>query len=76
MAPYKRKNKKTRTPKRKAAATQNTKRTLSDYILTLSDIGSLHSLSDTAKILHGFDTVDFIVENASDTVESECMRSF
>lgn len=75
MAPYKRKNKKTRTPKRKIPTQSSANRTLSEYILSISEIGALHSLSDAVKIFHGFDKMAFVVENSPDVVESECIRS-
>jgi hypothetical protein len=74
MAPYKRKTNKTCTPK-KAAAPPNLKRTLSEYILSDQEMGSMHCLSDDAKIFHGYTEMEFVVENSSDVVESECIRS-
>ncbi|RPB12366.1 hypothetical protein P167DRAFT_574413 [Morchella conica CCBAS932] len=71
MAPYKRKNKKTRTPKRKIPTqSRSANRTLSEYILSISEIGALHSLSDAVKIFHGFDKMEFVVENSPDVVEN------
>lgn len=73
MAP-RRKNNKSRTQKEKDNTPRKARKALSQYILTESEIGALHCLSDASKILHGFTEMEFAVENSGDVVESELIR--